>query len=284
MSSPSENAAEAQREVQRKLGRNLLRIQQLEVLMKALVTESVIEGHSGGLHELQDKRKQEVAGKTLGQVAGDLTAGYLSPPVQEEDQQEDRPGDLTQIWMRTSFRIQTSGEDYLHTKQKLAELVELRNDLVHHFIENHDIWSVDGCARAAEYLDECFRLIDERFEELRNIAQHHQEAMSQMASFIQSDNFRDFIMHGILPGGAGVIWVSSTIVNLLRNAERALAEDGWTSLAKAIDYITGCEPTHTPRRYGCSTWRQVLHESALFTIRRERTGPGTPAETWYRSR
>lgn len=284
MSSPSENAAEAQREVQRKLGRNLLRIQQLEILMKALVAESVIEGQSGELHEQQDKRKQEVARKTLGQVAGDLTSGYLSPPALKEDQHEDHPGDPTKIWMRTSFRIEMSREDHLRTQQKLAELIELRNDLVHHFIENHDIWTLDGCARADEYLDDCFRLIDERFEELRNLAQHHLEAKNHIARFIQSDDFRDFIKHGILPGGVGVIWVSSTIVNLLRDAERALAEDGWTSLTKAIDYITGCEPAHTPRRYGCSSWRQVLHESALFTIRRERFELGTPAITWYRSR
>lgn len=72
-------------------------------------------------------------------------------------------------------------------------------------------------------------------------------------------------------------------MNLLRDAEATLAVDEWTPL-RAIEYISGLEPSHTPKRYGCSSWRQVLHELAIFTIRREQSEPGVAKETWYRSR
>lgn len=284
MSPPTESLVNVQREVQRKLGRNLLRIQQLEVMVKAMVAHSVVESQSGDMHSFLDKRKNEVAKKTLGQVVGNLTTDLLTPPVSEEDQQQDHPGDPTKIWIRTSFRIEMSSEDHQRMQQRLAELVDLRNDMVHHFIEIHDIWTEEGCIQADAYLDDGFRLIDERFEELRKIAQHHDDVKKSMANFMLSPDFMEFITHGIFPGGAGVAWTSCTIVNLLRDAEDALAEDGWTQLAKAIEYITEREPTHTPKRYGCSSWRQVLHESALFNIRREQAEQGTAKETWYCSR
>lgn len=284
MPSQSESIAEAQREVQRKLGRNLLRIQQLEVIVKSMVAHCVIESESGDMHSFLDKRKQDVAKKTLGQVVGDLTTDLFSLPENEEDQQQEHPGDPTKIWFRTSFRIEMSPEDHQRTQQRLAELVELRNELVHHFIEIHDIWTVEGCASADAYLDDCFLLIDERFEELRKIAQNQDEARKEMANVMQSEEFKDFLLHGILPGGTGAIWSSCTIVNLLRDAEATLAVDEWTPLARAIEYISGREPSHTPKRYGCSSWRQVLHESAMFTIRREQSEPGVAKETWYRSR
>lgn len=284
MPSQPENNPEAQREVQRKLGRNLLRIQQLEVMVKSMVAHSVIESELGDVHGSLDKRKQDVAKKTLGQVVGDLTTDLLSLPANDEDQQQEHPADPTRIRIRTSFRFEMSPEDHQRTQRRFAELVKLRNELVHHFIEVHDIWTVAGCASADAYLDDCYRLIDERFEELRQFAQHHDEARKEMVNVMQSDEFREFILHGILPGSAGVIWPSCTIVNLLRDAEATLAVGGWTSLARAIEYISGREPSHTPKRYGCSSWRQVLHESAIFTIRREQSQPEAAKETWYCSR
>lgn len=284
MPSNSESIAEAQREIHRKLGRNLLRIQQLEVMVKSMVAHCVIESESGDTHSFLDKRKQDVANKTLGQVVGDLTTDLFSLPENKEDQQQEHLGDPTKIWVRTSSRIEMSPEDHQRMQQRLAELVELRNKLVHHFIEIHDIWTVAGYASADSYLDDCFRLIDERFEELRKIAQHQDETRKKMAKLIQSGEFADFLLHGILPGGTGAIWSSCTIVNLLRDAEATLAVGEWTPLAKAIEYISGREPSHTPKRYGCSSWRQILHESAMFTIRREQSEPGVAKETWYRSR
>ena len=201
MPSQSEIIAEAQREVQRKLGRNLLRIQQLEVMVKSMVAHSVIESESGDIHSFLDKRKQDVAKKTLGQAVGDLTTDLLSLPVNEEGQQQKHARDPTKIWFRTSFRVEMSPEDHQRAQQRLAELVELRNKLVHHFIEIHNIWTVPGCACADAYLDDCFRLIDERFEELRKIAQHQDEARKEMANVMQSDEVEGFLLHGILPSG-----------------------------------------------------------------------------------
>lgn len=187
------NHVESQREIQCKLGRNLLRIQQLEIMIKSMVASSVIESNTADLQGSLDKRKQNVAKKTLGQVVGDLTTDFLSQPASDEVQQQNHSEDTTNIQIRTSIRIELPPEDHQRTKQSLANLVELRNKLVHHFIEIHDISTESGCAKAETYLDDCFRLINEQFEELGRIAQHQKEALKKWAIIMQSDRSRDFL-------------------------------------------------------------------------------------------
>lgn len=284
MPSQPENIAKAQREIQRKLGRTLIRIQQLEFMVKSMVVNCVLETESGDTHGFMDKRKKTVSRKTLGLLVGDLTTELVTRPANEKEQDQELPGDPTKIRFRSTFQFEMSPEDHQDIQQRLADLVDLRNELVHHFIEIHNIWTVEGCASADAYLDDCYRLINERFEEMRKIAQHLDEFKKDAANLMQSDEFLEMVLHGIKPGGTGVIWSVCTIVTLLRDAEAALAIDGWTSLSKAIKYISSREPSHTPKRYGCSTWRGVLKESALFTVRRESSEPGAFAETWYCSR
>ncbi|MCX7166604.1 MAG: OST-HTH/LOTUS domain-containing protein [Rhodocyclales bacterium] len=275
-----------QREIQRKFGRNLIRLQQYERLIKALVAEHDIAGPIDELHSIKARQIEAVSKKTLGQVVGDLTGAYIAPAIPESASLQDdgHPGDPNVAWARISFKIEMKEDDFKETERKLADLVNLRNELVHHFLEKYDIWTEEGCLTAGIYLDDCFKQIDTHYEKLRGWAKHNLEARNLMAGFTKSPEFREFFVHGIMPGGAGVFWASSTIVNLLVAAEATFSKDGWTLLQHAIDYIGQHEPKHTPMRYGCSSWRHVLHESEQFEVRREQPAPGIPTVTWYRSR
>jgi len=282
----SERLQIVQREVQRKLGRNLLRLQQYERLIKALVAEQDIAGSIGELQNIKERQIQAVAKKTLGQVVGELTGAYIAPALPEDtsQQEDEHPCTPNQPWVRITNRIEMKEEDFKETERKLAELVNLRNELVHHFLENYDIWTEPGCLIADAYLDGCYKQIDAHYEELRGWAKHNLEVRETMAGFAKTPEFLDFFVHGIMPGGTGVFWAGSTIVNLLRDAEEAFANDGWTFLQDAINHIQQHEPEHTPKRYGCSSWRHVLHELEQFDVRREQLEPGLPTVTWYRSR
>lgn len=272
------------REVQRKFGRNLLRLQQYERLIKALVAEHDVTVTSDDFASARAARHESVATKTLGQVIGELTGTFIAPASDSPhpNDNEDPPGDLNKSWFRITNRIEFAEGNFQQVKQKLADVVDLRNELVHHFLEKHDIWSEPGCVAADAYLDECYKLIDSSFAEVSQWAKSSTQRKASMANWLNSPEGTDFIVHGILPGKAGVNWAASTIVNFLRDAEKSLAQDGWTSLTSAIAYISEREPEHTPNRYGCSSWPHVLHASKLFDIRKERN-EGLPTETWYRS-
>ena len=79
-------------------------------------------------------------------------------------------------------------------------------------------------------------------------------------------------------------WPQATVVKALQEAAAVHAQDGWTNLADAIEHIGARHREQKPKRYGCSSWRQVLHERNLFDIRRNRAMDASPRATWYRSR
>ncbi|MBP8276214.1 MAG: OST-HTH/LOTUS domain-containing protein, partial [Propionivibrio sp.] len=64
-----------------------------------------------------------------------------------------------------------------------------------------------------------------------------------------------------------VFWPVAGIVSALREAAGELAVDGWASIAEAGRWIAERFPEQLPAKYGCSSWRQVVHESRIFDLR-----------------
>lgn len=186
-----------QREVQRKFGRNLLRLQQYERLIKTIVAEHDIAGSSSDLFNNRTAQYGAVATKTLGQVVGSLVGNFIVPTSNSPSSSnaDEPPVDMTKPWVRMTSRIEFSEENFKRIELSLATLVDLRNDLVHHFLEKHDIWSEAGCLAAIAQLDECFNLIDASHEELVQWARHSTVTRAAMASFINSPEFEGLLVH-----------------------------------------------------------------------------------------
>ena len=254
--------------------------------MKKLASEHEIAGAAEELDDIKARTRELVSKKTMGQVVGYLTGNFLqvAGASPEPDEDNELPPDAPLPWVRMRFHIAFSEDNLKRVEQKLAGLVEIRNELVHHFLEMFDLSSLDGCRAAITYLDEHLEEVDASHEELRQWVDQAARTKALHANLMNTPEFTDFLIHGILPNGAGVEWSSSTIVNLLRDAESALAEDGWTSLAIAIDHIRRTEPEHNPIKYGCSSWRHLLHECRQFEVRKHQPAAGLPTEVWYRSR
>lgn len=271
----STRLAERQRAAQLKLGGCLLRVQQYEGLLKAMVANTDLAGEPAQLQALRDAQVASVHKTTLGGLVGLLTGGYLraedeSAPAQETDDKS--PGD--RLWFSFQQRKQMSAERHEAITAELKELVELRNELVHHLLERFDLGQLDRCEAAVAYLDASRATIDRHYETLRTWAEHMDNARALAASFTNSDAFKDLLINGVAPNGQ-VHWPVSGIVSSLREAEQALApSDGrahWTELNAAIAWIAQQHPDQTPRRYGCSSWRQVLHESREFEVTKKKS-------------
>lgn len=266
-----------QREVQRMLGRCLLRLQQYEQLMKAIVAHHEISASGSPLESNQAERIADAANKTLGTLVGTLLGTYVTSGDQDEVAERDAPDNIISFKMKMSLRM--SAEDFDTTQNDLKELVLLRNNLVHHFIDQHDLWSLDGCRGAQESLVAAYSRVDQHFEQLRGWAEHMDQARRLAAEFAQSDAFRDLVINGIAPDGS-VDWPAAGIIRALREAADQLAVDEWTPVAIAGRWIAERHPDQLPAKYGCSSWRQVVHESRLFDLRyREVNGQRA---AWYR--
>lgn len=273
--------AELQRAAQLKLGGCLLCLQQYERLLKAMVANTDLAGEPAQLQALRDARVASVHKTTLGGLVSLFTGGYLcaedeSAPAQETNDKS--PGD--RFWFSSRQRMAMSAERHEAVTAQLKELVDLRNELVHHLLERFDLGQLNLCEAAVAYLDDSRATIDRHYKTLRSWAEQMDNARALAASFMSSDTFKDLLIDGIAADGQ-VHWPMSGIVSSLREAEKALAPSGsparWTELKTAIAWINRQHPDQTPRRYGCSSWRQVLHESGEFEVMKKKPAPAPTA-------
>lgn len=273
--------AELQRSVQHKLGGCIWRLQQYEQLLKAMVANTDLAGEPAHLQTMREARVARVHKTTLGGLVSLFTGGYLragdeSAPVQGTDYTS--PGD--RFWFGFQQRMAMSAERLEAITAELKELVELRNELVHQLLERFDLGQLDRCEAAVSYLDDSRATIDRHYLTLRTWAEQMDNARALAASFMNSDAFKDLLIDGIAPDGQ-VHWPMSGIVSSLREAEQALAPSGdqahWIELNTAITWIAKQHPDQTPKRYGCSSWRQVLRESGEFEVMKKRPAPASTA-------
>ncbi|NCT84437.1 MAG: hypothetical protein GXC94_14905 [Comamonadaceae bacterium] len=295
--SPADNItrlAALQRTVQLKLGGCLLRLQQYELLLKAMVANIDLAGEPAQLLALRDARVASIHKITLGGLVSLFTGGYLCAEDESASAKEaDNMSPSDRFWFSFQQRMEMSAERLEAVMAELKELVDLRNELVHHLLERFDLGQLDCCEAAVAYLDVSRTTIDRNYETLRSWAEQMDNARALAASFMNSDAFTDLFIDGIAPDGH-VHWSMSGIISSLREAEQALAPSGdqahWIELNAAIAWIARRHPDQAPKRYGCSSWRQVLHESRQFEVMKKpatvlTAGAGpTGTVVYYRSR
>ncbi|MGV8691708.1 OST-HTH/LOTUS domain-containing protein, partial [Pseudomonas aeruginosa] len=154
--------------------------------MKAIVAHHEISGPAHSLEAIRAARIEDAATKTLGTLVGQLFGSYVVTDGNGgEERDDDLPGDV--ISFRTRVQLSLSAQDYANTQADLKDLVSLRNTLVHHFIDQHDLWTVDGCRVAQDELGSAYTRIDQHFEQLRGWAEHMDQARRLAAEFVQSD-------------------------------------------------------------------------------------------------
>lgn len=275
-----EEVSAAQREVQRLLGRCLIRLQQYESLLKAVVAFQDISGPVHSLEQIRDARVAETSDKTLGILIGRLFSSYV---IREGFEPPDTTPDPADGSISMGFRMHLSLPDEAYDKMQadLRELVTLRNRLVHHFLEEHHLWMADGCRSAHDALTNAYGRIDQSYEELQRIAGKMDEARLAAMDLFKTPQFLEMTVNGIGPDGT-VHWPIAGIVGALRDAARELAIDGWTQLDAAARWIRKHRPEQTPQKYGCSRFRHVIHVSGQFEMRR--MAHVGQLGVWYRER
>ena len=273
---------ELQREVQRLIGRCLLRLQQFERLAKAVVVAHELGGPAHELEQSHAQRADEYATKTLGTLIGVLLKSYLTIDGATSITEDDSKMPIESVTLRYKCSIEMSADAYAKAASDLTHLVALRNDLVHHFLDRFDLQSVGGCSAACVHLDDCLSLIGRQYELLHAWAKSMDEAKLATAAFVQTPAFSEFVINGIAPDGT-VTWEVAGIVKALRNAISELDSGEWTRLDHVIALVESKQPEQVPAKYGCRTWPQVLHESRVFDLQyfADESAPRVP---WIRER
>lgn len=244
----------------------MLRLQQYERLIKFLVAHHSLSGPIHDFERVRTARIDGTARKTLGSLVGELIGSYvvadeIRPP---EDAMTDSPE--APYWFAWHMTICLPNTDFARVECELREMVDLRNNLVHHFIDQHDIGSSDGCRGAQNALVAAYSSIDRHLAQLREWAEDMQNLRLAAAEAMQTQAFRDCLINGISSDGS-INWFASGIVRALREAFEVLADDGWAPLAEAEKWITARHPEQLPTKYGCQSWRQVVHKAPNLELR-----------------
>jgi hypothetical protein len=108
--------------------------------------------------------------------------------------------------------------------------------------------------------------IDQNLERLREWAEDMVKMQRAMAESLQSEAFKDTLVNGVtqdctMERRAAGVW------SALREAFGTLAVDGWAPVAEAGRWIADRYPEQLPAKYGCHSWRQVVHEAPIFELR-----------------
>jgi len=257
-------------EIERRVGQCILQLQRYELGLKRFLSTTVIRGSAETLKANHEARKAGFANKTLGQLIGEVTGQYLFPSSPDEDFWEgsneslDNPV-LPEIHFQLSMPM--SQENYNALKAELAEIVSIRNELVHHFLERFDLHDAASCNDALEHLASIKQGASHHFKKLREWDSARRASIQQAVEFLDSEAFESLLSYGFYPGRP-MDWTSTTAVQLLKYAEGELQRDGWTDLKAALALIKQQRPDLGPQIYQCKSWRHLLQKSGLFELRK----------------
>jgi hypothetical protein len=196
--SDDEPRAALQRNVQRLLGRCLLRIQQYERLMKAMLAGHELAGPVEALAARRQARIDRFSGKSLGLLAESLFETAVVPEGFKRELLTDKDAD-DGISMALGVRLSLEPESWARAKAAIEELVALRNGMVHHLIEQFDLWTDEGCVAATTHLENAYDRIDRHYVELEAWAKGMADAQEAAAALSQSDDFFDLVIKGTGP-------------------------------------------------------------------------------------
>nr|WP_256353733.1 OST-HTH/LOTUS domain-containing protein [Aeromonas sp. sif2433] len=255
-------------------GRCLLQLQQFELMLKATLPTLKVSGFSDELAGNIERDRQLLGGKTLGHLVGQ----WSQRTTLEDEQEIDDDALNGRAYFRFSFGLE-NGE---WMNEKLKQLVELRNELVHHFLSRFALNSEASCQDAISYLVTAANTIKDNIEALHSLLTTAEQAKSELFEFMNSPQGEHFLISGILPGEPVNNWENTTIIQQLKCEERLIGKGGWTQLNEAICSIGQRRPGLSPKLYGCSSWREVIHRSQLFEVDK-RLSP-TGVMVWYRTR
>ena len=267
----------AKADVEHLFGKCLLRLQHYEHRVKTILADHRRSISTAAIAEDRAAPAANTNRQTLGVLVGQMmdsfiVAGELERPTDLADADPADDG----VAMTMLIQIGLRPEDFAKVEADLKELVALRNRLVHHFLEEHDLCSLFGCEGGRSALVEASTQIDRAMETLANWETELVQMKSALTQLLSRAEIRAALTGETIP------WPITTIVRALREAESALARDGWAPIRDAAHWITKRYPNERPDGYQCRSWKQVVHEAGCFDLN-YRSVNGQ-REAWYRSR
>ncbi|RYE42935.1 MAG: hypothetical protein EOP24_30790 [Hyphomicrobiales bacterium] len=259
-------------EVLRRVGRNVVNFQQVELLLKYLNTHARWRAPVSQLSTHLEKQSELINRKTMGDLAGRLFDNVLLPATEDEENER-----ITEAWFGFHFHLETDAEFVDRHDKEMRALVDARNDLVHHFLPRWHAAVGGDAQNALAYLDSQNVQTLSMLERLQGWTRTLDSGKQQHFEFLTSEEGQRQLELAFLR--------STQLVAMLGQlALRTPREDGWMLLSTAGSLIKQRAPRELEDlevRLGCSSLKSVLLATELFDVKDEPTRNGGRA-TVYR--
>lgn len=244
-----------EKEVQQKIGRNLLLFQKLERLLKLMVSRGQFSAPINKFKEVLEEKRNRVATQTMGQVAKQYLDNN-NPFNREVDDSSDKDDSVI------SYRIQLDATNYQQTKTELEQLINERNYLVHHLGEKLNDEDIETYQKIGTELDIQANQVASK---IKNIGQR----LQTIIEFEESSNIHKSIMATI---------IHQPLITLLVEIPRQLArKDGWTPLSSAAQLLKEQDPEEYRKLYTCKKYKSLkdlMLKAGMFKFHEEKTNKG----------
>ena len=248
-------------EAQRLLGKCMLQLQAYERATKAIAQDHsrVMAFSKQGALETSDAVTDDR--RTLGCVVNTLLGSFLN---NEDNPRSPETPSLTPSdgsWAAMRYGIRLSASEFSRIEDDLKAFVALRNDLVHNFVDQHNLNSQEDCQAAIKALSEASERITRHWKDLRGWVDDMLDARKMMAEALNSGAVQEWLIHG------KIHWPYAKIIHAVREVAAEIAVDGWAPITKTGTIVVNRYPDELPAHYDCNSWGHLIHESRLFEIR-----------------
>lgn len=250
------------------IGRNVLLFQQMEQLLKDLLpraTNSI--SFDTDVQVARAERYAEVEKCTLGNLVNLFIDEVCDP---DEPTFSDEPdGPRLTLTIRLSFKTSEERDALI---ERLKDLVEGRNRLVHHLLSEIDVNSLASWRRIHDVLEDQYRQVDSEIKALQKLF----GLMAMSGALLVHPEIRRELVYGPMR--------DQLIEKLMAAARESSEPDGWTSLKVAIKnghFVSSDVITEFLQGYQIRTISAFLETVGDFEIRHDKDRKGK-TRTFYR--
>lgn len=254
------------REVQRKIGRNILLFQQLEYALKYVVANGQFSGYSSDLEKIITSKRELVNKQTMGQLVGQ----FVESNNPTRDNYSDEPEELKEAHFSFDFRVETDEKSYEEQKETLSRLVLERNKLVHHLLPEFDPNSFESCEKVEKKLDNQADRVRIEVKNIQSLAQSLSDMRKKVSDFLASEEGKNEYLLSFLRQDRLVILLAEISNQVAR-------EDGWTLMNIAGQLVKQHAPDelellHKGTEY--KSLKSLMVKTEMFEFNEEITDKG----------
>lgn len=251
---------QAVNELHRKVGRNILLYQKIELAMKDLLAKNNTSGKGVELSKIYETRLRDNKKKTL----GGLTQSFIND-FYKSDGKGEQDFDDTQPSIGLNISIKT--EDVSEIEKCYQDIVSGRNFIVHNILERYEFDTVEKCAEVETYLDSEYDNAKLFLNDLLGIY----DLFNEFAQKLQSES--EYIKNRIKKFTDADEISRHMASEMIQELKR---DDGWVVLSKASNILREEHPELfvDMKKYGHNSLKKVMESSYLFEFYGEETLKG----------